>query len=262
MPTGLKRHQTSDHDHFITICCYHRKPFFKTPASRDLFETALEQTRRRYDFQVLAYVIMPEHVHLLVSEPSSKQLATALQALKLSVSKQSKQRPSIHLQLHRGWLGVLSRLQHSLAHPTPICETPPTPRIYLMPAATANRDSSAEPKSALKTASTLVELTKNLLLIALCCYLFFHARSAINTVLQGVKDGKQNPRKRRRVHLRAGKASGPDTWRHAPESWPQLHSRPLHRSSSSSDLHFRQKRPLRSGAMGDRPRTLHAFRLT
>ena len=36
---------------------------------------------------------MPEHVHLLVSEPKDALLAKALQALKLSVSVQSQQRP-------------------------------------------------------------------------------------------------------------------------------------------------------------------------
>ena len=38
----------------------------------------------------------PEHTHLLVSEPATKPLATALQALKLSISKQSPQRPFWH----------------------------------------------------------------------------------------------------------------------------------------------------------------------
>ncbi len=37
-----------------------------------------------------AYVVMPEHVHLLVSEPETGLLATALQALKISVARQAK----------------------------------------------------------------------------------------------------------------------------------------------------------------------------
>jgi putative transposase len=49
--------------------------------------------RVRYDFVVAGYVVMPEHVHLLVSEPKRADLSKALQALKLSVSVQSKQRP-------------------------------------------------------------------------------------------------------------------------------------------------------------------------
>ncbi|MFC5864327.1 hypothetical protein ACFPT7_18620 [Acidicapsa dinghuensis] len=35
----------------------------------DLFEDALERTRLRYLFVVAGYVVMPEHVHLLINEP-------------------------------------------------------------------------------------------------------------------------------------------------------------------------------------------------
>jgi putative transposase len=49
--------------------------------------------RVRYGFVVAGYVVMPEHVHLLVNEPRTAVLRTALQALKLSVSVQLKERP-------------------------------------------------------------------------------------------------------------------------------------------------------------------------
>jgi putative transposase len=64
-----------------------------SPSARSLFEDALERTRIRYGFCVIGYVAMPEHVHLLVSEPSIGPLAKAILALKLSVSKLSNQRP-------------------------------------------------------------------------------------------------------------------------------------------------------------------------
>jgi len=51
------------------------------------FEGALERTRRQYGFWVTGYVVMPEHVHLLVSEPERATLAVALQALKQSVAR-------------------------------------------------------------------------------------------------------------------------------------------------------------------------------
>ena len=53
-------------------------------ARRDLFLESLERVRRRYRLVVLGYVVMPEHVHLLVSEPQRDSLSTAVQALKLS----------------------------------------------------------------------------------------------------------------------------------------------------------------------------------
>ncbi len=52
-----------------------------------MFEQALEQARVKYGFYVIGYVLMPEHVHLLVSEPERDTLATALKAIKQSVAR-------------------------------------------------------------------------------------------------------------------------------------------------------------------------------
>jgi len=51
------------------------------------FEVALEWSRRQYDFYVIGYVVMPEHVHLLISEPERGPLASAVQAIKQSVAR-------------------------------------------------------------------------------------------------------------------------------------------------------------------------------
>ncbi len=59
----------------------------------ELFEDALERVRRRYLFAVASYVVMPEHVHLLVNEPKRALLSKAIQALKLSVSLRSREKP-------------------------------------------------------------------------------------------------------------------------------------------------------------------------
>ena len=93
MPDGLERRQARGDFHFITFSCDGRKPYLRTVAARDLFEVALERMRVRYEFCVAGYVVMPEHVHLLLSEPKLAGLSTAIQALKLSVAKKSVQRP-------------------------------------------------------------------------------------------------------------------------------------------------------------------------
>src|SRR5512146_2665174 len=64
-----------------------RRPLLASPARRDLFLRTLERTRRQYLFTVVGYVIMPEHVHLLVSEPQRQTLAVALKALKQSMAR-------------------------------------------------------------------------------------------------------------------------------------------------------------------------------
>jgi putative transposase len=69
MPWGLKRYYGTGSLHFITWSCYRRKPLLGNPARRDLLLTVLDRMRVRYRFAVIGYVVMPEHVHLLISEP-------------------------------------------------------------------------------------------------------------------------------------------------------------------------------------------------
>jgi putative transposase len=51
------------------------------------FEVALERVRRSFGLYVFGYVIMPEHVHLLLSEPQRDTLANAIKSLKQGVSR-------------------------------------------------------------------------------------------------------------------------------------------------------------------------------
>ena len=67
MPWGLKRYQQAGQLHYVTFTCYHRAKFLATPRARDLFVHNFERVRRRYGFYIVGYVVMPEHVHLLVS---------------------------------------------------------------------------------------------------------------------------------------------------------------------------------------------------
>ena len=50
-----------------------------------MFLDVLERVRRRYRLVVLGYVVMPEHFHLLLTEPQRANLSTAIQALKLGL---------------------------------------------------------------------------------------------------------------------------------------------------------------------------------
>ena len=87
MPPSLRRYQQTGHLHFITFSCYRRQPKLVTWAARARFEESLEQARRCYGVGLLGYVAMPEHVHLLVSEPEKGPLSIAIQALKQSVAR-------------------------------------------------------------------------------------------------------------------------------------------------------------------------------
>jgi putative transposase len=82
MPTNLHRYYGAGYSHFITTSCYQRRPLLGTPRSRDLFLEVMEQIRQRHQFVVVGYVVMPEHVHLLFTEPERGNLSLVLAALK------------------------------------------------------------------------------------------------------------------------------------------------------------------------------------
>src|ERR1700690_959519 len=109
MPSGLRRFQESGHSHFVTFSCRHRQPYFSTAELFDLFVQCLEDMRVRFDVRVYGYVVMPEHVHLLLSEPAGfaqvsaqrtnlghqatvhqVSLADAIHYLKLSFAKRAR----------------------------------------------------------------------------------------------------------------------------------------------------------------------------
>ena len=87
MPWGLKRFQQARDLHFITFSCYRRQPKLGDAARRRVFEQALERVRKQCQFFIRGYVVMPEHVHLLISEPEDGLVSRALQSLKQGVSR-------------------------------------------------------------------------------------------------------------------------------------------------------------------------------
>ena len=82
MTYRLRRYYGGGHLHFITCSCHARRPRLGTPRRRDRFLTILEEVRAKYQFVVVGYVVMPEHFHLLISEPETGTPSTVMQVLK------------------------------------------------------------------------------------------------------------------------------------------------------------------------------------
>ncbi len=93
MPPRLHRYQAWKHLHILTFSCHGRQPYLKSPEAKALFESVLESRRIQYKFNIHGYVIMPEHVHLLVSEPEEEPLSKAVASVKREVSRLSPQSP-------------------------------------------------------------------------------------------------------------------------------------------------------------------------
>jgi len=82
MPSNLRRYQQTGDFHFVTFSCYRRQALLETPRAKGSFEQTLERVRRWYGLYVAGYVVMPEHVHPLISEPERSKLAVAIQMQK------------------------------------------------------------------------------------------------------------------------------------------------------------------------------------
>jgi putative transposase len=82
VPNRLHRYYGAGYLHFITTSCYLRRPLLNGSENRDLFLEVLERVRKRYHFVVVGYVVMPEHVHLLLSEPERGDPSVVMQAVK------------------------------------------------------------------------------------------------------------------------------------------------------------------------------------
>jgi putative transposase len=78
---------------FITASCEHRLPLFKNNAIKAVFVESLVAAREKHGFELFAWVLMPEHFHLLIRTPSNPSgrgqmpLALMLVSIKQGVSQ-------------------------------------------------------------------------------------------------------------------------------------------------------------------------------
>jgi len=95
------------HAHFLTYSCFRRLPLLTRDRTRRWILDALEATRRELDVALWAFVIMPEHVHvLLCPRQPIYEMRRILVALKRPVSDAARE----HLQRMQDdkWLARLS----------------------------------------------------------------------------------------------------------------------------------------------------------
>ena len=87
MTRGLERWYGGHDLHFITCSCYRRRPELDSGERRDLFLRVLERARQKYRFVVIGYVVMPEHFHLLITEPEVGNPSVVMKVVKERFTK-------------------------------------------------------------------------------------------------------------------------------------------------------------------------------
>lgn len=86
-----KRYNDPGHAHELTFSCYQRQPFLSGDRSRQWFVDAVQVARKRHSFHLWAYVIMPEHAHLLLWPTRSRyDISSILSAIKLPVTRRAQ----------------------------------------------------------------------------------------------------------------------------------------------------------------------------
>lgn len=90
MSAGLKRYYGKGQLHFVTFSCYRRLSLLKSRRVRELFVRELDKVRNEMGFHLIGYVVMPNHVHLLMSEPRNGTPSTVLQKLKRRFSQKMR----------------------------------------------------------------------------------------------------------------------------------------------------------------------------
>jgi putative transposase len=62
-------------------------PCWEFPALREVFLETFEQVRGKYRFDMIGFVVMPEHIHLLIGEPKQNTVPMVMQILKQRVAR-------------------------------------------------------------------------------------------------------------------------------------------------------------------------------
>ena len=113
MPANLKRFYGNKDVHFITCTCYHRLPLLASSDSRTVFAKMLGEVRDAYGFLLIGYVVMPNHIHLLISEPPHATPSTVMQVL--------KQEPSRRLRINARRDALLPQFWQRRFHDFNVC---------------------------------------------------------------------------------------------------------------------------------------------
>src|SRR6185369_6817248 len=83
----LRRREIDYTPRYLTFSCYQRLQLFATPALKRAFVDALRRAHAKGDFELIAWVIMPEHIHLMVRPTPGVLWAPIAAGLRTSVSK-------------------------------------------------------------------------------------------------------------------------------------------------------------------------------
>ncbi len=84
-----KRYDIPGQAHCLTFSCFARQPFFTRERTCTWMLEAMDRGRQRGLFHLWAYVIMPEHVHVVLLPGGQIRISQILSTIKQSLSKRA-----------------------------------------------------------------------------------------------------------------------------------------------------------------------------
>ena len=85
--TKLRHYDNEGTARFVTFGCYRNLPFLSDDSAKQIFLEELDRTRTKHGFKLLGYVIMPEHVHLVLHPPDGMPLGSVVREMKSCSAK-------------------------------------------------------------------------------------------------------------------------------------------------------------------------------
>ncbi|WP_452097017.1 REP-associated tyrosine transposase [Blastopirellula sediminis] len=85
----LRRYEIPGDARFLTFSCFRRLPLLTRDRSRGFLFDAINSSRSQHPFDLWGYVIMPEHVHLLLWPHPGTLVGDILKTTKMSTSRQA-----------------------------------------------------------------------------------------------------------------------------------------------------------------------------
>lgn len=68
----VKHYNIPNHAHELTFSCYRHRDYLFDPKACEIFLEELKEAGKLYQFRLWAYVLMPDHVHLMIYPLQSK----------------------------------------------------------------------------------------------------------------------------------------------------------------------------------------------
>jgi len=84
----LKHYDSLGTARFVTFCCYRLEENLLDTDTKELLVKHIDAARTNHGFKLLGYVIMPEHVHIVMYPPDGMKLGLVIREIKSRMARE------------------------------------------------------------------------------------------------------------------------------------------------------------------------------